>query len=205
MSPCYKWLGVYLASLSTLLVACHSAKSTTGVSTDGCSIEATVLDKRGLDLCRFVLELKDGIQVLPLEIADNDFLFSEGQKLKIGYKKLDGIVTACMSGGETVAITCIQEIAPGTGKYGTLIDRPCEETQSPLSVNWMNKIIIRNKVTEVKKGLYQGETAYLFVSPISRILCDCRGTLICESQTDSDKCFLRIAAAGIHESIWAMK
>ena len=81
-----------------ILTTCGSPKSIQDSKNTGeCAEEATVRDYTGLDACRFLLELKDGTRLIPVELSDKEFLFSEGQLVKISYKKMKDVVTACLT------------------------------------------------------------------------------------------------------------
>jgi len=94
------------------------------VQPESCGIPATVKDYTNLDGCGYVFVLDDG-QVLqaywpgfcgtpplPKEVTEDplfNFQYVDGKKVKISYKSVKGVATACMT-GELVKITCITEV-----------------------------------------------------------------------------------------------
>jgi hypothetical protein len=91
---------------------------------ENCATPATVRDLTGLDGCRWVFELEDGIRLEPLrfmrcgtppiskETVEDpllDFVFQDGKKVFISYKESTS-PSICMV-GQVVEITCIKEAA----------------------------------------------------------------------------------------------
>ncbi len=113
---------VVLIALSFLfaLTTCNHEE----VKPEACSIAATVKDYSNLDGCGFVFVLDDG-QVLqaywpgfcgtpplPNEITEDplyNFQYVDGKKVKISYRLVKDVATACLA-GMLVKITCITEV-----------------------------------------------------------------------------------------------
>jgi hypothetical protein len=115
---------LHLLVFVILLLSLNSCtEKETVLPESGCNTFATVKDLRGLDGCGFVLELADGQRLEPVsptrgwcgttteeqKTAFEKFNLRDGQKVKIGYKKVNEVGSICMV-GQVVAITCIEEI-----------------------------------------------------------------------------------------------
>ena len=171
-----------------------------------CKTDATVRDYTALDGCRFILELKDGKRLLPVELSDPEFLFSEGQLVKITYTEVKGAVTNCMTGSMAIKLECIQEIKPGEKKGQVFTKKECFDTQAPLSVAWINKVVLRNRVTEVKKGYFNNEPQYILYGNVNIMVFSCTGELLCEYPWNStDTCTTPVEDLTELRSIWTQK
>ncbi len=202
------WLGSYLLFLCVMYGCTGKKVMQTIVGDDkDCGTLATVRDYTGLDACRFLLELEDGTRLIPVELVNQDFLFSEGQTIKINYKPMKDVVTACLTSAMPVEVSCIQELKPGTKPGQEFLKRDCKEIEVPLTVSWMNKLIIRNKVSEVKKA-YQGDQPfYAFYGNVYLTVYSCTGTEICESLISDTKstCLAKLQHMEALKSIWVQK
>ncbi|MBK7437734.1 MAG: hypothetical protein IPL56_08145 [Saprospiraceae bacterium] len=190
-----------------ILTTCGSPKSIQDSKNTGeCAEEATVRDYTGLDACRFLLELKDGTRLIPVELSDKEFLFSEGQLVKISYKKMKDVVTACLTAAEPVEISCITQIKPGE-KQGQVFFKPvCSDTDAPLSVGWLNKAIIRNKANSVSRGYQENKPYFVLYGNVYGLLFDCFGELVCEYPLKEESaCTARISRLSNFKSVWALK
>lgn len=171
-----------------------------------CKVDATVRDYTALDGCRFLLELKDGTRLLPVELSDPAFLFSEGQLLKINYSEVKDVVTSCSTAAIPVKIECIQEIKPGEKKGQVFFKKECFDTPAPLSVAWINKLILRNRVTEVKKGYLNNEPQYILYGNVNIMVFSCTGDLLCEYPWNAtDNCATPVEELKDLRSIWTQK
>jgi hypothetical protein len=109
--------------LFAILIVTFSCKKEEVKIVSNCNNFATVRDLTGLDGCGFVFELEDGTRLEPIRIYDCgtpplpkevtedplfNFVFTDGKKVKIGYKELPSM-SICMV-GPTVKITCLEEI-----------------------------------------------------------------------------------------------
>lgn len=204
--------GWFVWLLIFMLVNCSTPQKTSqgegSVAVEStCNTLATVKDYTGLDACRFLLELKDGSRLIPITLSDKEFLFSEGQTVKINYKIAKDIVTACLTAATPVEILCIQQIKPGDNAGQEFMKRECKETDVPLTVSWMNKLIIRNKVTEVKRAYHGDQPYYAFYGNVYLSVYNCVGNLVCESLLNDKKaaCPAKLAAMEDLKSIWAQK
>ncbi len=172
-----------------------------------CNTQAVVRDYTNLDACRFLLELQDGSRLIPVQLSDIEFLFSEGQVVKINYQVMKDVVTACLTAAIPVEISCIQQIKPGEKPGQVFMKRACNETDVPLAVSWMNKLIIRNKVTEVKKAYIGEKPYYAFYGNVYLSVYSCIGTLVCESplKAKESSCQAKLNNMSDLKSIWALK
>ncbi|MEP7320732.1 MAG: hypothetical protein ABI761_02395 [Saprospiraceae bacterium] len=187
-------------------LSCGSQKPLQNNSAGTCDTEANVLDYTGLDGCRFLLELKDGTRLIPVELDDNTFLFSENQVIKIKYNLMKDVVTACLTSAVPVNITCIQEVKPGTKSGQEFLKRDCIDTETPLSLSWLNKSIIQNKVSEVKKGYINTTPYYILEGNAYRRVYTCKGDLVCEYETKTkSSCQAKFESLKDFKSIWAQK
>jgi hypothetical protein len=172
-----------------------------------CQVEANVLDYTGLDGCRFLLELKNGHRLMPISIPDEEFLFSEGQVVQLSYEKQPDVFTACLTAADPVAITCIQQIKPGSKPGVPLVKRTCVDTRVPLSISWIKKLVLRNDVYEISRA-YKGTQAFYILSGKLHVqVFDCYGQLQCEYEPADTKstCARKSAEYESLESIWALK
>ena len=196
---------IFLFSIANLF-ACGQNKSLQATNPDGCDTQAKVLDYTGLDGCRFLLELKDGTRLIPVELADKNFLFSEGQIVQIKYSLLKDVVTACLTAALPVSVTCIKEVKPGTKQGQVFLKRDCLDTETPLSISWMNKLVIRNKVTEVKKGYLNADPFYLFFGNVYVQIYNCTGEAVCEYELKStSSCKSKYDVLTDLKSVWSLK
>jgi hypothetical protein len=188
------------------LVSCGTKKGVVKSSGTTCDTQVTVRDYTGLDGCRFLLELKDGTRLIPVELADPTFLFSEGQIIKIKYTSLKDVVTACLTAAIPVRVTCLEEIKPGIKAGQEFLKRDCIDTETPLGISWMNKLVIRNEVTEVKKGYLHADPYYVFVGNVNVMIFNCKGDLACEYEKNTkSSCEAKYSILNDLKSVWAQK
>ncbi len=187
---------------------CSTSKSISTVQEPAaCTTEAKVLDYTGLDGCRFLLELKDGTRLLPVFLIDPEFLFSEGQIVKIDYKLQKDLVSACLTAALPANINCIQEIKPGE-KVGQLFTkRECIDTDAPLAPAWVKKMVMRNKVTEIKRAYKESQAVYILFGNVNVQVYNCYGDLICEfpKNDGQSSCEAKLKLYQNVESVWALK
>lgn len=116
-----KLITPFTALILLILISCSDEPT----KITGCTTPATVKDLTGLDGCGFVFELEDGTRLepvwtvgfcgtppLPKEVTEDplyNFAFVDGKKVTIGYEPLTS-PSICMV-GQTVKITCIQEVS----------------------------------------------------------------------------------------------
>lgn len=172
-----------------------------------CTTEAKVLDYTGLDGCRFLLELKDGTRLLPISLSDPEFLFAEGQQIKIDYNLQKDIVTACLTAALPVNITCIQEIKAGEKPGQLFLKRDCIDTDAPLAHAWVKKMVMRNKVTEIKRAYKESQAVYIMYGNVNVHIFNCYGDIICEYPKNDTKssCEAKSKQYRNTESVWAQK
>lgn len=171
-----------------------------------CKVDAKVLDYTALDGCRFILELKDGTRLMPVELSDKEFLFSEGQQVKITYTEAKGVVSTCMTSAVPVKIECIQQVKEGTKPGQVFIKKECYDTEAPLNVAWLNRVILRNKVIDVKKGYENQLPYYVLYGNVNVMLFNCAGGIECEyALTSLGSCSERIESLSNLKSVWSQK
>jgi len=190
------------------IIACSTSQSTASLQVSAkCSTEAKVLDYTGLDGCRFLLELKDGTRLLPIYISDPEFLFSEGQVVKIDYKLQKDVVSACLTAALPANINCIQELKPGEKEGQFFLKRECIDTDAPLAHAWVKKMVMRNKVTEIKRAYKESQAVYIMFGNVNVQVFSCYGDIICEySKNDANSsCEAKAQQYSNIESVWAQK
>ena len=171
-----------------------------------CKVDAKVLDYTALDGCRFILELKDGTRLMPVELSDREFLFSEEQQVKITYTEAKDVVSTCMTAAIPVKIECIQQVKEGKKPGQVFFKKECYDTDAPLNVAWLNRIILRNKVTDVKKGYSDQKPFYILYGNVNVMLFNCTGGLECEyALTSLSPCSDRIESLSNLKSVWSQK
>lgn len=69
-------------------------------------LKATVVDKTGLDGCRFMLQLEDGKMLQPLNLGEK--YMKDGMKVWVQYTIQKDVMTVCMA-GDVVNITEIEK------------------------------------------------------------------------------------------------
>lgn len=200
---------LYFPILLISFLACSSSKnaSLNDATTASCDTEARVLDYTGLDACRFLLELKDGTRLLPITLSDPGFLFSEEQVVKIQYKLVKDAVTACMTAAIPAEITCITEIKKGTKPGQLFAKKVCSDTEAPLSLAWVKKTVMHNKVSEVKRGYKESTPYYIMYGNVYVLLYSCEGAVVCEyaKSEKNTSCEGRINQLTDLQSLWAEK
>ena len=73
-----------------------------------CEYRGMVKDHTGLDGCKYLIELKSGEKLQPIEVVDN-FQWKDGQKISFSYEEVPDAMTTCMA-GKVVKVTCIKLI-----------------------------------------------------------------------------------------------
>jgi hypothetical protein len=185
---------------------CGNQKPLQKSSANLCDTEAKVLDYTGLDGCRFLLELKDGTRLLPVALDDRSFLFSENQIIKIKYSLMNDIVTACLTAAVPVHLTCIQELRAGSKPGQEFLKIDCIDTETPLNITWLNKSVIQNQISEVKKGYVDITPYYVLEGKTSNMVYNCKGDLICEYERNiKSSCQAKYDSLKDFKSIWAQK
>jgi len=93
--------------LIALFCACNSTKKTN--TTDmKCEHTGIVKDHTGLDGCKYLIELKNGDKLQPVEVVDN-FQWQDGQQINFSYEEMPDAMTTCMA-GKVVKVTCVEVI-----------------------------------------------------------------------------------------------
>ncbi len=191
--------------LLVITMSCGGSKPIPTASAD-CNTEAKVLDYTGLDACRFLLQLSNGTQLLPIEISDPGFLFSEGQIVKISYTIQKDVVTACLTNSIPAIIRCIQQVKPGQKPGQEFAKKVCMDSDAPLSISWVKKMVQHNQVTEIKKGYEHDKAHYVLYGNVYTQLYNCFGDLICEyDKSDKANCKSLIAHLTDVTSVWSLK
>lgn len=73
-----------------------------------CEHTGTVKDHTGLDGCKYLIELKSGEKLQPIEVVDN-FQWKDGQQINFSYEVVPDAITTCMA-GRVVRVTCVELI-----------------------------------------------------------------------------------------------
>lgn len=171
-----------------------------------CKVDAKVLDYTALDGCRFILELKDGTRLMPVELSDREFLFSEEQQVKINYTEAKEVVSTCMTAAIPVKIECIQQVKEGIKPGQVFFKKECYDTDAPLNVAWLNRVILRNKVTDVKRGYADQKPFYILYGNVNVMMFNCTGGLECEyALTSLSPCSERVESLSNLKSVWSQK
>lgn len=69
-------------------------------------VKATIVDKTGLDGCRFMLQLEDGKMLQPLNLDEK--YMKDGLQVWVQYKVQKDVMTVCMA-GDVINITEIEK------------------------------------------------------------------------------------------------
>ncbi len=94
---------ILFVSVMLILQACSSVDPIFPGETEG-----TVKDYTGMDGCGFIIELENGDKLEPLQVADSNFVFHDGQKVIFTYTELKDVGSICMV-GKMVRIESIHE------------------------------------------------------------------------------------------------
>lgn len=193
--------------LSFFIISCSTSKVANAPLPSGCTTEAKVLDYTGLDGCRFLLELKDGTRLLPISLSDPEFLFSENQIVMIDYKVEKEVVSACLTAALPSHINCIREIKAGEKTGQLFAKRECIDTDAPLAHAWVKKMVMRNKVTEIKRAYKESQAVYIMYGNVNVHVFNCYGDMICEYPKNDTKssCEAKSKQYSNIESVWAQK
>lgn len=197
----------FLLVLTICIINCSPSKQTVSNGSGDCSVEAKVFDYTGLDGCRFLLELKDGTRLLPISLPDNDFLFSESQIVKINYTLKKDLMSACITAALPVEITCLKEVKPGTKEGQTFFKKECIDTDTPLAYAWVKKMVMRNKISEIKRAYKESKAFYIMYGNVNVHVFDCYGEMICEYPLNENgsSCANKTAQYSNLTSVWALK
>lgn len=198
--------GLHILSFVLFILSCSAKKAVQNSTSSICDTQAIVRDYTGLDGCRFLLELKDGTRLIPVELSDPSFLFSEGQIIKFKYTSMKDVVTACLTAAIPVRLSCIEEIKSGIKTPQEFLKRDCIDTETPLGIAWMNKLVIRNKITEVKKGYLNADPYYFFIENVHIMVFNCKGDMACEYEKNAkSSCEAKYSILNDLKSLWAQK
>ena len=88
-----------------LFCACHTGQE---AKTDNMKkeISGTVKDFTGLDGCKYLIVLKNGKKLQPIEVVNN-FQWKDGQQIVFSYEEIPDAMTICMA-GKVVKVTSIK-------------------------------------------------------------------------------------------------
>ncbi len=180
------------------IVTLAGCKTKIAASDANCKTEGTIVDLDGLDGCGYLIRLKDGKMLNPIEFPEG-FSPKKDQAVRFDYLPLHDMASACMSESEIIQITCIEDSKAATGPVD------CSKINNPFAVDWMSKAIDRHNPVRIIKYQMGGKWAFAFqAEPSSTYLYDCDGVLICESNGDqNDACHrehLNFISKGI--TIW---
>ena len=171
---------LFLAVLA-MFGACNAKKAATNPTT--CQTTGTVRDFDGLDGCGYLIEIKGGKLLNPIEIPEG-FRFKKDQTVRFDYHELHDMASVCMAESMMVQITCIMDAKSSNEPV------ECGKITNPFAVEWMDKAIDRHNPVRIIKYQIGGKWAFAFkAEPSSTFLYDCDGKLICESKGDqNDDC-----------------
>lgn len=89
-----------------LFIGCVNSNSQTHTGKDVVSATAKVVDAKGLDGCRFLLELSDGKKLIPLSLPPT--LSKDGLEVHVQYRFKKSMMSICMA-GPTVELLKIEK------------------------------------------------------------------------------------------------
>ncbi len=183
-------LKLLTVSLLLLTLSCNTRQATNEAPSDStCKTKATVVDLTGLDGCRFLLEVENEGRWLPLKMSDPNFKFHKGQQIAFDYEEVEDYISICMAEQKGVNITCIKEI-----KSAQQLPPACTEVPNMHQTEWIKKLIDGSRITHITQ--YPNDSGYLyyFINKSNGYLYDCKGTLLCDHQlnTQSD-CSKKVA------------
>ena len=173
------------ALLLAFITACYPKKETSNSTTPGkCDTMATVKDFTGLDGCKLLIVLDNGDKLLPAKVNDKSFTLKDGQRIKLGYKKIDGMASICMAEKMSIEVTCIELVSED------IPAKPeCFETKNPMSVGWMKAKVRDLAPSQIIRYDFLDGWAYLYKTDSKRnYVYDCQGNLLCEIETDIRQC-----------------
>lgn len=136
-----------------------------------CLTAGLVMDMKGLDGCTYLIVLQSGEKLLPAEVTDAGFQFKDGQQVRFDYEILPDMASICMVEDHIIKITCIKSIGENSG---------CVDTQKPMEVAWMQRIIKDNKIARVAR--HPKELNYLFENEYAFILMNCYGKILASGE-----------------------
>ncbi|MBI1227254.1 MAG: hypothetical protein GC192_18625 [Bacteroidetes bacterium] len=165
------------------IVALSDCKTKMGAADANCKTEGTIVDMDGLDGCGYLIRLKDGKLLNPIEFPEN-FSPKKGQNIRFDYQPLHDMASVCMAESEIIQITCVEDVKANNEPV------ECSKISNPFAVDWMSKAIDRHNPTRIIKFQMGGKWAFAFqAEPNSTYLYDCDGVLICQSNGDqNDEC-----------------
>ncbi|HYK46157.1 MAG TPA: hypothetical protein VEV83_13350 [Parafilimonas sp.] len=106
-----KFLSIFVLSL-VLFQGCSKKDSgdNGAVKSEKCGdvTHAMLINKTGLDGCRWALRLDNGDYLEPTNLSDFDFEFVDNKSVAVNYRVRSDLVSSCMI-GEVVDIICIDE------------------------------------------------------------------------------------------------
>ena len=196
-----------LLSLALFIFSCtpSSTQKMSQKDTSQCTTMATVKDFTGLDGCRFLFVLENGDKYLPTSINDATFVLKDNQKIKFGYKEIEGAMSICMAEKKSIEVSCIKLIsAPEAPPTKRPARKDCINTDTPLKIDWMKTMIQTNKISRVDKFSFRDGFAYLFAATNQFYLLDCQGTTLCSGALSEEKdCISRyIEDISSRKNIW---
>ena len=178
-----------------LLTNCKGIKKTSNQVS--CDQQGTIVDMTGLDGCKWMLVMDDGVKLLPQKWPDG---FEPKDKLSVRFHftEVKDAGSICMAEDKIVTIDCIEAL---TGKP---VKPTCYNTVTPMDVKWMRIAMTKNGTKVIEKYQYLDKYAYLFKGVnLTNDLYDCQGTLLCSYQeVEQNGCSQQVVSLGKRQIIW---
>lgn len=105
---------ILIFTLSVIAMSCANTKKGNDMTKSNnteCqnSKEGKLVNMTGLDGCGWMIELKDGGKLNPINLDDFNIKMTNGKKISLNYIEKNDMAGICMA-GEIVEIKCIVEI-----------------------------------------------------------------------------------------------
>lgn len=129
--------------------------------------------------CGILLELPNGSYMQILELADQNFTFSSGDRVRVSFEVLNQIKSSCPKAMQAIRVTCMEEDWNISHQKST----ECIKTIDAFSVEWMHKIIGQLDPQKITRYDFRNnQYAYLFEGSKGKILTDCFGGELCQER-----------------------
>lgn len=177
---------------------CHSPKKV--LTQSDCNKSGVIVDKSGLDGCKWLIVQDDGTKLLPQKWP-NSFEPKDKMSVTFSFTEVKDAISICMAEDKVIQLECIHAVAGKPAKPS------CSDTVDPMSIPWMQVAMAKNGSTLVEKFHYLDKYAYLFKGVnLDNDLYDCQGNLLCSyREIEQNQCSQQLVNLGRGTIIWRGK
>ena len=128
--------------------------------------------------CGLLLSMPNGSFFQPVSFPVVDFIFEDGQNVRVSFLERKGIKSDCAKSHMMVELTCLEK----DWTFSDAKSDDCEDTIDVFSVGWMKRMLHEVDVEKITKYDYRNEKAYVFEGKKGTLMSDCYGNELCRTR-----------------------